>query len=395
MKGKFRWFLLIWVFTAVPAIAQQFGVRVDMGIVQSDEIREASGLAASRKNPGVLWTHNDSGNRNRVFALDTLGRHLGTYWLSGVSNRDWEDIAVGPGPVEGEEYLYIAEIGDNSLRYDVKYIYRVREPRVRVGQTPVDTVLSGVERLPFRYPDGRHNAETLMVDPLTQDIFVVSKGGDTKVYRKASPAVFYPAPTLQVDTLVLVGKLPFRTAVGGDISPDGKGILIKNKIAIYYWQRGENQTVAQALKATPKVVPYVKEPQGEAVTWAFDLSGYYTVSEGLHPHLYFYPWLTTVVRSGQKHSPNNFTLKQNFPNPFNPATTIDFRLAVTARVELAVFALSGQRVRVLVHGVQTAGFHTVRWNGRNEAGRMVPSGVYLYRLRAGGQTKIGKMTLLR
>ncbi len=112
------------------------------------------------------------------------------------------------------------------------------------------------------------------------------------------------------------------------------------------------------------------------------------MSEGLHPHLYFYPWLTTVVRSKQKHSPDNFTLKQNFPNPFNPATTIDFRLAVTARVELAVFALSGQRVRVLVHGVQTAGF-------RNEAGRMVPSGVYLYRLRAGGQTKIGKMTLLR
>ena len=102
-----------------------FLARTDLGLLQSPLLTEASGIAASRPYPGVLWTHNDSGDPARVFALNAHGEHLGIYTIAGASNRDWEDIATGPGPEPGRSYLYIGEIGDNSAVYVTKYIYRL------------------------------------------------------------------------------------------------------------------------------------------------------------------------------------------------------------------------------------------------------------------------------
>lgn len=95
-----------------------FAGRVDRGLLEEDEITEASGLPSSHRNPGVFWTHNDSGDLNRVFALDDHGGHLGTYTIAGTTNRDWEDIATGPGPDPGRSYLFIGEIGDNNAVHE-------------------------------------------------------------------------------------------------------------------------------------------------------------------------------------------------------------------------------------------------------------------------------------
>lgn len=266
--------ILISIFIYCTIFPQEFGFRVDKGTIESNDIVEASGIAASRKNLGVLWTHNDSGGKNRVFAFDSTGKHLGDYYLAEIQNRDWEDIAVGPGPIEGEQYIYIGDIGDNSVRYDSKYIYRVREPHVSVDQVPVDTVLYEVERLVFQYPDGNRNAETLMLDPLTLDIYIVSKESATKVYRATWPYTFHSAPTFDVDTLDVVTSFAFDTAVAGDISPDGKEILIKRYHVMYYWERDYGQTIEEAFETDIETVPYFIEPQGESVCWAFDSSGY-------------------------------------------------------------------------------------------------------------------------
>ncbi len=117
---------------AAPLLAQQplFGSQIDLGMIKSSEIDEASGLAASRQTPGVLWTHNDSGDKARLFAIDEQGELLMTCTLAGVTARDWEDIAIGRGAIEGESYLYIADIGDNSSKHDACYLYRFKEPAV-------------------------------------------------------------------------------------------------------------------------------------------------------------------------------------------------------------------------------------------------------------------------
>ena len=91
--------------------------------------------------------------------------------------RDWEDIAIGPGPQANVDYLYVGEIGDNDSKHKSIKIYRVPEPNVDANQTPVVVTVRGVETIELTYPDGPRNAETLMVDPLTKDIYIVSKEG--------------------------------------------------------------------------------------------------------------------------------------------------------------------------------------------------------------------------
>lgn len=88
-------------------------------------------------------------------------------------------------------------------------------------------------------------------------------------------------------------------------------------------------------------------------------------------------------------------LLENYPNPFNPSTAIPYRLAAAADVELAVYDMLGQRVRLLRQGVEQAGLHTIEWDGRDAAGWQVAGGVYFYRLRAGDFVEMRRLTLLK
>ena len=92
--------------------------------------------------------------------------------------------------------------------------------------------------------------------------------------------------------------------------------------------------------------------------------------------------------------PGQFNLGQNYPNPFNPSTTIPFQLPVSTGVRLEVFNLLGQRIATLVDGELPAGFHTVRWNGTDAAGRPAGAGLYLYRLLGGGTSLTQRMVLI-
>jgi hypothetical protein len=92
---------------------------------------------------------------------------------------------------------------------------------------------------------------------------------------------------------------------------------------------------------------------------------------------------------------NSYRLEQNYPNPFNPVTHISYYIPKTSRVDLMIYNLLGQRIRTLVHQVQNAGSYTVQWDGKNEFGIPVASGVYLYNLTAGKFKRSRKMMLLR
>jgi hypothetical protein len=107
-----------------------------VGRIENDELIEVSGLAASRKSPGVLWVNNDSGNPERVYALAVDGRELAEFDVLDVGGVDWEDIAIGPGPAGGESYLYIADVGTNVTARDVVVVNRIPEPDVKPDQAP-------------------------------------------------------------------------------------------------------------------------------------------------------------------------------------------------------------------------------------------------------------------
>lgn len=302
IPARFRWiviwtvFLLLTFFSLhVQAQEPHFAERQDRGLIEYEPLTEASGMVASRKNADVLWIHNDSGQKNTVFAVDSHGKHLGVYVLGGIHNRDWEDIAIGPGPEEGQQYLYIGDIGDNWARHDLKYIYRVPEPDVTADQTPAEITLTNVATITLRYPDGKRDAETLLIDPTTKDLYIISKR-ETKVrvYRASYPQSTTAPITLEHMATLALNEHDSRSAwlTGGEISPSGQEILLKSYIGIHYWSRVPEQPVHEALMTEPVLLPYLPEPQGEAVCWKADEGGYYTVSEerdNIPAHLYFYP----------------------------------------------------------------------------------------------------------
>jgi len=252
-------------FNAVPAVSN---------LTRADLV-EISGVAASRVNPGILYIHNDSGNLNQVYLTDGTGADKGTLNLAPISNRDWEDIAVGPGPIAGKSYVYVADIGDNDSKYKSIFIYRFVEPDL-AGKTPPVINIDTIDKIELKYPDGPRNAETLMVDPQTKDIYIASKESNTsKIY-----VAHYPQSTSAVTVMASVVKLLFNKATGGDISPDGTEILLRNKELVWYWKIPTGTNISAGLLTKPHHAPYANnEPQGEGIGFAVDGSGYFTTTE--------------------------------------------------------------------------------------------------------------------
>jgi len=239
------------------------------------DLLEISGVAASRINPGILYIHNDSGDPNQVYLTDGSGADKGTLTLP-VSNRDWEDIAVGPGPVTGVSYVYVADIGDNNTHYSSVFVYRFPEPDLTGKTSPYIANIPAVEAIELKYPSGPRNAETLMVDPLTKDIYIASKSSNMSQIFVAR----YPQSTTSITVMTPVVQLYFDKATGGDISPDGTEILLRSKQLIWYWKLPAGMSVSAGLLTKPQVAPYFNnEPQGEGIGFAADGSGYYTDTE--------------------------------------------------------------------------------------------------------------------
>ena len=264
---------------------------------QTVQIKEASGIAASSSNSNIFWVNNDSGDSARIFAINHLGHRVGTYNLIGAKHRDYEDIAVGPGPVAKKQYIYIADTGDNAhARRSGSHpitVYRVAEPVVNYQQSPVTVNLSGVVALPMRYPSTVYDCETLLVDPVSGDIFLVTRDrrgeGFAHVYRKPSPHI----PDVLV-TLELVASIPYKIEIkGGAISADGSMVILRphsssRATAGLLWRRPGKTLLGDVFSRKPCRVRLVHEPQGEAICFAADGRSYYTISERANQPLYKY-----------------------------------------------------------------------------------------------------------
>lgn len=248
-------------------------------------LEEASTLVASYGNPGKLWTLNDSGNPAEIFLINDKGAIEMTCKLNKVNNRDWEDIAIGPGPNDSTKYLYIGEIGDNNAKYDFKYLYRVVEPIFR-GDKKI--FLEKIDTLVVSLPDGKRDMESITIDQNTGNLYLISKREEhVNLYRA-------PAGSLVArDTIVpeKIGTLPLYQVVAVDFTSDAKELLVKTYDGIYYWERPDSLSIQQALLTDPIKLDYSREPQGESIAWALDGSGFYTLSESIdnkRATLYFY-----------------------------------------------------------------------------------------------------------
>ncbi len=250
------------------------------GTISGGGVSEISGLALGRASPGVIWTHNDSGDSARLFALDTAGAILGELRVTGATAVDWEDIAIGP--CAAGSCIYVGDFGDNGMARTNDALYRIPEPKLEPKPFAARSVAA--EKIPFTYPDGRWNAEALLVHPTTGEIVIVTKGASPGVYRFPSPLTAGAAVVLKrVSTPAGLDGV----VTGGDVSPCGDRALLRTYSSLFEYRLTTlADGLGDGLAKLPVKVPVGKEGQGEAVTYRADGRGYFTASEGSSVPLY-------------------------------------------------------------------------------------------------------------
>ena len=249
-----------------------------LGRIADPAVRESSGLAASRRNPGLLWTHNDSDDEPFLYCVDLQGRSCGTWRVTGAEAFDWEGVATGPGPRAGEPYLYVGDIGDNIDQRREIVVYRVPEPAAggdgRVPTTAAPAATAPAEALRLRYPDGPHDAEALLVHPATGDVYVVTKDAQAAaVYKAAAPLdASRPATMAHVGTVRLgTGDRGAEQVTGGDISPDGRRVALSTYGQGYELELPADATAFDGIwSQRPTAVALGSRVQGEAVAYRLD-----------------------------------------------------------------------------------------------------------------------------
>ena len=260
-------------------------------------------MAMSTANPGVVWIHNDDGNDRHLYAFRTNGSLLATFDYN-LNLGDVEDMAVGPGP-GGASYLYVGDIGGADKPGEVRssvIIVRIPEPFVSLSWASnpfIDLNFTGVQFFFLEYPDGSFDAETLMVDPVSGDVLVGTKQNNgTRIYRANLNAV------ANADTVMMsyVLTVPFGSASGGAISPTGGRIALRRENAAMMWIRCEGESVSNALTRAGHAIPIIgppTEPNGEAITFVPNGTGYLTVSDSvINPPINFFPALCSLTAVG-------------------------------------------------------------------------------------------------
>lgn len=295
MKRGIRVLILLMFFVVVSSSIcfefPIFGEGQSRGFVQNKELKEASGLAASLNNPGLLWSHNDSGDEARIFLLDGSAKSKAVYYLEGIKAQDWEEIA---SLKKDRNYLLIGDIGDNKGIRPFISVHLIEEPKYRPGSFYIDTIpAKEITTYIFTYEDGPRDAEAFFYDEMDQKLYVISKRElEVGLYETKLP--LYSNRHAAKDTLELKksATLPFTFITSAAIANDGREVLVKNLLTVFYWKREDRETIPDLLKRPAVQLPYKPEIQGEAIAFALDGTGYYTLSEapfGFKANLLFYP----------------------------------------------------------------------------------------------------------
>ncbi len=255
-RGRHRVVLVGAVLAASAMFAGQAAAGDDLDRVLLDpRITESSGLVASSLHPGVVWTHNDSGHPPQLFAVGQDGKTLATLTLAGAPARDWEAIAPGRSAA-GQPLLWVGDIGDNRSSWPYVRLFQIAEP----AQLHDADVAWTEFRL--RYEDGPHNAETMLVDPLSQRMFIVTKEASGGGFYEV-PEHLEPSPAVNV--LHRVGDAP-GTITDGAFSPDGKHLVLVGYVYGFLYRRGD-PAAGRPVAGQPRTFFPPLRPQGESVTW--------------------------------------------------------------------------------------------------------------------------------
>jgi PKD repeat protein len=250
------------------------------------ELDESSGLMISRGIPDLMWTHNDSGDSARLFAVGLDGRDRGVFTLSNVTAEDWEDSALYTDRQTGETTLFIGDIGDNAQVREHITVLMVPEPDAALLDSDTDTAITDFSALTLAYPDDRAlNADTLLADPQTGDLYIVAADADGAPILFRKPAPHEPDSHTVLEEVVAL-EMDYPT--GGAFSPLGDQLLLRTGETGHLWLRDASFDLVDAIQSGACDAPIAEEVRGEAVDFLADGSGYVTTSEEAHEPV----WIT-------------------------------------------------------------------------------------------------------
>lgn len=278
---------------ATPPAAPEWGEPRKVCDLADPAIDESSGVAASRTLDGVFWTHNDSGDLPRVFAVDREGRTRATFRIEGATAEDWEDMCVFS---RGERsWLLLADTGDNDADRRETVLYLVEEPRSLPPEGAADASLPVAARIVMTYEDGPRDCEGVGVDGASGQVLLVSKHR-----RMTKPGVYtfdlpgdLPGAGDRAGVRVVARKIaeldvpPLVTAL--DVAPDGQLAVVLHYVDAYVFARAEGEPWAAAFARSPARVKMPKRRQGESICFGPDGRTLYLTSEKVPTPLWEVP----------------------------------------------------------------------------------------------------------
>lgn len=241
----------IWPERPLPCVSER------VAVLEDTRLKECSGLCRSLRTPEVFWTLNDSGGEPCVYAVDCAGKTRAKVRLPEAVNFDWEDIASGRDG-NGEPLLFIGDIGDNFRLRPTIQVYQITEPAVAaVGDTVAEKLSSVPKVWRASYPDGKHNAESLLIHPLTRRIYILTKSEDGRSALYVFPEklqedqvmTLEKVAALDFPTLIRAGKRPRDNcmATSACFSPDGARMVAATYSSLYEWSLPKDTALEQAL----------------------------------------------------------------------------------------------------------------------------------------------------
>lgn len=274
-----------WPEKPVPSTSKQ------VAILEDKRLNESSGLAMGVRDPSVFWTMNDSGGEPCVFAIDRSGKTRAKVRVRDAANFDWEDITSGKDE-QGSPALFIGDIGDNLFIRASIQVYQIPEPEINAPGQPVKEIETAAPKLwRANYPDGKHNAESLLVHPLTRRLYILTKSDDGRCALYAFPQTLQPKVSMVLEkvadlsfpSVIRVGKRPHDNCMttGADFAPDGSRLIVATYSSLYEWLLPKEKSLADALKEAPVRIEPELLRQVEGVCYDSDSLTLWITSEHL------------------------------------------------------------------------------------------------------------------
>ncbi|MBB6429418.1 hypothetical protein [Algisphaera agarilytica] len=279
---------MLGVAGSVCAQSTAFGPMQVVGQIEAPAINESSGLAAARApgNEGLFWTHNDSGDKPRLFLIDGTGELQAEYQVDAPFATDWEDIASFE--LNGEPYLLVGDVGDNAHKRQRVTLWLIPEPSFDPDrQSAFPLKMEPLRRIDFTYADGPKDCESIAFDPASNNIVIVTKVDPRRLPVGYAGVYFLPLPAESssgLDEPIVVERaanLSLRITVGMDIAPDSRRAIVATYGDAWLYTRNENQSWVDAFQQAPEQIALGPRGQSEAI--AFDAKGesIYLTAEGV------------------------------------------------------------------------------------------------------------------